>query len=1265
MEMISSTDKQIASTPVTKKKRVTFMDPCETSTHNNLTHVKKQTMNKTNEPVIPSTGVKGSTAASGSKHRSNTKKDRTLPAKIDMQKVKQVWQETRKFFATIDSGSSKHMTWDRSWLNNFMKKFIGTVRFGNDHFGAIMGYGDYMIGDSVIFRVYYVEGLGHNLFSVRQFSDYDLEVTFRKHSCYDRDTDGVELIKGLRGSNLYTISVADMMKSSPIFLLSKASKNKSELWHRRLNHLNFGTINDLARKDLVRGLPRLKFKKAHLCSACQLGKSKKHTHKPKAENTNLEVLHTLHMDLCGPMRVQTINGKKYILVIVDDYLRFTWAKFLRSKDETPEPVSPTPSVRVPVNTAGTPSSATIDQGEPSPSHSLSSSALQSPSLQQHVAAKSAIIKDNPLAPVDNDPFVNVFALEPSSKVSSSGDIAFLDGELKEEVYVSQPEGFVDPDHPTHVYCLKKDLYGLNQAPRAWYDTLLRFLLDNKFSKGAVDPTLFTQKTGKHILLVQIYVDDIIFALTDPKAYTLDEAQLTDYSFAFNKILLYCDNRSAIALCCNNVQHSWSKHIDIRHHFIREQVEKGVVELYFVTTNYQLVDIFTKALPRERFEFLLSLLDKMDDENVPTLAPTRSDDQILPFAAWNTNFFKAFTTIASVPTIYIQQFWNTLTYETKTGAYSFLLDETRFILDANLLKDSLEIMPIDQAHSDAFKKTSSGGNTEILQIYEEQGNDVDKQVHLEEKMDKLDQGQAGSDPGRTSESQPPPEQVVMDKDQARPDPRESHGALAGPDPKPTHDEFMADLYLRIFTLELRDLPHKINEVIPEFVREAVHVALQAPLQDRFRELPEADMKEILYQRMDKLLTEMAKSRKRQRDDQDPPPPPPDLDLRICERLCTGIVNRWERPSLLKETLKAKHMNSLKLSTQTSFIFSSRWKSVTRCSQIRLNGLIQKVIKSGLISVNRCLLVVHQILSLFKLNSLLISKIKVARYLKFSLELPIPKHMWSNEVCIDDISASYGISHWWFNCQKFYIDRHIADSSRKVVRTHMHILSVVSIKAYSCYEYDYLKEITLCRADYQEYMIAKKDFKNLYPSDFEDLNLLLLQGYLNRLSRSDKRMLSTAVKLWTRNLVIRQWVEDFQLVVFPVGNNEGKIMRFNEIYKFSDGMLTNIIEALDYRVKEYKNIRVIPKYHSEDRNPARANSKQGLGSLTISMCHKNTFSSDTSIDFQIKFLLQSVKVKMEMEIPRSSGVYLITTCSYSTDTSKELMKVQVYALKLPQL
>ncbi|GJV67442.1 retrovirus-related pol polyprotein from transposon TNT 1-94 [Tanacetum coccineum] len=124
-----------------------------------------------------------------------------------------------------------------------------------------------------------------------------------------------------------------MMASSPICLLSKASKTKSWLWHHRLSHLNFGAINHLARHGLVRGLPKLKFEKDHLCSACALGKSTKKPHKPKSKDTNQEKLYLLHMDLCGPMRVASVNGKKYILVIVDDYSRFTWVKCLRSKDE--------------------------------------------------------------------------------------------------------------------------------------------------------------------------------------------------------------------------------------------------------------------------------------------------------------------------------------------------------------------------------------------------------------------------------------------------------------------------------------------------------------------------------------------------------------------------------------------------------------------------------------------------------------------------------------------------------------------------------------------------------------------------------------------------------------------------------------------------------------------------------------------------------------------------------------------------------------------
>ncbi|GJT10723.1 retrovirus-related pol polyprotein from transposon TNT 1-94 [Tanacetum coccineum] len=233
---------------------------------------------------------------------------------------------------------------------------------------------------------------------------------------------------------------------------------------------------------------------------------------------------------------------------------------------------------------------------------------------------------------------------------------FLNGNLQEEVYVSQLDGFVDLDNPNHVYKLKKALYGLKQAPRAWYDMLSSFLISQDFSKGSVDPTMFIHKEGKELLLVQVYVDDIIFAASTPElcdlfaksvvlklrflgefrslvgiskrqksaAISSTEAeyiamsgccaqilcmgsQLTDYGLGFNKIPMYNDNKSAIALSCNNVQHSKSKHIDIIFHFIKEHVENGVIEFYFVNTEYQLAEIFTKAHARERIEFLINKL----------------------------------------------------------------------------------------------------------------------------------------------------------------------------------------------------------------------------------------------------------------------------------------------------------------------------------------------------------------------------------------------------------------------------------------------------------------------------------------------------------------------------------------------------------------------------------------------------------------------------------------------------------------------------------
>ncbi|GKE76443.1 retrovirus-related pol polyprotein from transposon TNT 1-94 [Tanacetum coccineum] len=179
-------------------------------------------------------------------------------------------------------------------------------------------------------------GLNHNLFSVGQFCDADLEVAFRKSTCIVRDLHGNDLLIGSRGSDLYTISLQETSSPTPICFLAKASPTQAWLWHRRLSHLNFDTINLLSRKDIVNGLPKLKYVKDQLCSSYELSKVKRSTFKTNTVPSSKGRLNLLHMDLCGLMRIESINGKKYILVIIDDYSRYTWTLFLRTNDETLE-----------------------------------------------------------------------------------------------------------------------------------------------------------------------------------------------------------------------------------------------------------------------------------------------------------------------------------------------------------------------------------------------------------------------------------------------------------------------------------------------------------------------------------------------------------------------------------------------------------------------------------------------------------------------------------------------------------------------------------------------------------------------------------------------------------------------------------------------------------------------------------------------------------------------------------------------------------------
>nr|GEV16117.1 hypothetical protein [Tanacetum cinerariifolium] len=712
----------------------------------------------------------------------------------------------------VDSGCSKHMMGNIKLLINFVEKFLGTVKFGNDQIAPILGYGNL------------VQGAGN------------------------------DLLTGSRGTYLYSITLQDTTSPNPICLMAKATSSQACFWHCRLSHLNFDTINLLSKNDIVIGLLKLKFVKDRLCSSCELGKAKRKSFQSKTTPSSKRWLQLLHMDLCGPMRVESINRRKYVLVIVNYYSRYTWTHFLKSKDETREVlidflrlvqrglhaqsfvVTTADALKqlqqqniTPLNTQTTPEptfeddefinifcTPVQDSGETSSRH-VDSSNMHT--FYQRHPSEHRWTKDHPLEQVIRNPsesvrtrrqlesdgemyvwelvnrplcknVINIMWLwknkrdeentvihnksrlvakgyaqkegvdfkESFAPVARLGAVllfiayaahksftfyqmdvktAFLYGPLKEEVYVNQPDGFVDPCHPDKVYHLKKALYGLKQAPRAWYHELFNFLVSKGFSKGSIDPTLFITKrrgdillihqspcgifrnqakyaqeilikhgmtscysigtpmatkhldadlsgtlvdqikyqsmvralmyltasrpdivhatcycacyqanpTEKHLTVVkQIfrylkdtihiglwYPKDTCFELTafsdSDHAGCLDSRKSTSGGIQFlggDKLVSWSSKKqdctsmssveaeyvslsAAIAISCNPVQHSRTKHIDFRYHFIKEKIEKGIVELFFVGTEYQLADMFTKALPEKRFKYLVRRL----------------------------------------------------------------------------------------------------------------------------------------------------------------------------------------------------------------------------------------------------------------------------------------------------------------------------------------------------------------------------------------------------------------------------------------------------------------------------------------------------------------------------------------------------------------------------------------------------------------------------------------------------------------------------------
>ncbi|GJV09445.1 retrovirus-related pol polyprotein from transposon TNT 1-94 [Tanacetum coccineum] len=199
----------------------------------------------------------------------------------------------------VDSGCTKHMTGNLKLLCNLFEKYLGTVRFMNDQFAPVLGYKDLVQGNVTIKR-------------------------------------GNDLLTGTRGSDHFMIALQESSSPTLICFMEKASPTQAWLWHRCLSHLNFDTINLLSNNDIVNGLPKLKYVKDQLISSCEMGKAKRSTFNTKTTPNSKGQLYLLHMDLCGPMWVKSINGKKYIMVIVDDYPRYTLTHFLRSMDETPE-----------------------------------------------------------------------------------------------------------------------------------------------------------------------------------------------------------------------------------------------------------------------------------------------------------------------------------------------------------------------------------------------------------------------------------------------------------------------------------------------------------------------------------------------------------------------------------------------------------------------------------------------------------------------------------------------------------------------------------------------------------------------------------------------------------------------------------------------------------------------------------------------------------------------------------------------------------------
>nr|GEW11646.1 integrase, catalytic region, zinc finger, CCHC-type, peptidase aspartic, catalytic [Tanacetum cinerariifolium] len=377
------------------------------------------------------------------------------------------------------------------------KTFLGTVRFGNNDFAVIAGYRDVVIGSMTIKKVYYVEGLGHNLFSVGQFYDKGLEVAFRKSTCFVRNEDGVDLLTGNRSSNLYTIALNKVASNSSSCLLAKAFSLQSWLWHQRLSHLNFATINNLVKNNLVQ--------------VSKVYEASKNDLEDLFQDFYNEYFDSSKIMQSSTMNVETLITKKVFHEVSESFQGESSSSSLNDDiQQSPEEVILPSS-----NTQLIPINMVPNGDEASTSYNVfnerledayfdASTSFHDPSnvhtYYQPYPHEKKWTKDHPLHKIIGDPKSSVrtrehlansclfscllSSIEPANVAEALRNAdwgsamqeeldqfarlktTFLNGILNEEVYVGQPPGFVNKQYTYHVYALDKVLYGLKQAPRA-------------------------------------------------------------------------------------------------------------------------------------------------------------------------------------------------------------------------------------------------------------------------------------------------------------------------------------------------------------------------------------------------------------------------------------------------------------------------------------------------------------------------------------------------------------------------------------------------------------------------------------------------------------------------------------------------------------------------------------------------------------------------------------------------------------------------------